>query len=250
MTRREKRIIAFALTLVLVAVLSHELGENYANAEASASMCTPANTETHWSIINEDNTAEAWKILREEYSEVAAAAILGNLHHESRMCPYRLEGLTEEESEKNIGFYLKSRDKFIYMKYSFGLAQWYGTTNLSRLWDWCEENGYAVDSIEGQIRFLMANYPEVAEMSAKRMKLYKIEDIVSATEDYRQSYEKSHSLEESKYQRCKLAKSIYASNCEDIYTIETVSQAPMHFDIYIKVKELNERIENEQNKAD
>lgn len=228
--------------LMLIAVLLNECGGDFANAELQAPSATPATTVTHWSIINEDNTREAWKILREEYSEVAAAAILGNLHHESRMNPHRLEGLTEEESEKNIGFYLKSRSKFIYMKYSFGLAQWYGTTNLSRLWDWCEENGYAVDSIEGQIRFLMADYPVVAEMSAKRMKLYKIEDIVSATEDFRQSYEKSHSLEESKYQRCKLAKSIYASNCEDIYTIETVSQAPMNYEIHNKVKELNERI--------
>lgn len=240
MSKTERRIIRIAIVLVFLSFFLNAY-TNRIIAEAEPSTAIRSHT-FRW----EEKQAErdTWKLLRTELTETATAAVMGNMEQESGICPFRYEGLTYEESWNLNQIYRDNENKFVYSDRSYGLCSWHGTHNLQKLWDYCHEEGYEVDSVEGQVKFLLHDLKTGEPKCYARLNLYKLEQMMFAVEDFRQTYEKSVCSDYAQYTRGKAARQIYAGFCEDIYTIETVAQLPYNFDIYNIVKEMNKELEN------
>lgn len=89
---------------------------------ASSSMGSAEATKTAREIYD--------KLKKNGYSDSATAGILGNLKQESGLNPKADNG------------------------YAFGIAQWEGG-RLTNLKNWCSNNGYNYQKVEGQIEYLM-----------------------------------------------------------------------------------------------
>lgn len=209
----------------------------------------PLITATHLSTTSvrtpeepPNNEYVIWNTLAEYIDNpVMIAAIMGNIKEESNFCPYRWESLDEMQSMKLYEKRITSRENFIYTDKGFGLCCWTGLGNLEQLYDFCTDNRYEVDSIDGQIAFLINDMQENCPKCYKRMLTYDIYDIVTATEDFRQSYEGSVRQYQSQYRRAKNAIYIYIDNsgCDE-FTIMELAKVPFDFDIYMKILRMEE----------
>lgn len=86
----------------------------------------------------ENNAAEIWNILGTRgWTVNAVAGILGDMQAESTINPNVWEGFVTRPEDTNLGF---------------GLVQW---TPASKIRDWLRENGYSVDSGDGQVQRLI-----------------------------------------------------------------------------------------------
>lgn len=181
-----------------------------------------------------------WNRLKEAFdgNEVAAAAIIGNLMYESDLCPYRYEGLTYEESKKLNAINRDDECKFVYSIMGYGLAGWTYSHNLQKLWDFCEVNEYKVDDYKAQIEFLIDDIQKYPRCY-KRLMNYKTEDLVTACEDFRQSYEKSSNEYRVQWCRATFAKTVYIKHCESKSDIKIVENLPMDFEITEKAKAMD-----------
>lgn len=175
-------------------------------------------------------------------NETSVCAIMGNLKQESNLCPYRYESdysLNYEYSLKTYEYYINSRQDFVYSAFAFGLAQWTGPNNLARLWDYCEENNLEPCSVEAQIEFICYDLENNCPRLWSRLKVYEPKHIVTATEDFRQSYEKSIQDFNSQYMRAQSAKYYYllfASKSEA--DVMAVADAYYDFQIEHQIKRI------------
>lgn len=188
---------------------------------------------------------QIWDLINAELPETATAAIIGNMRHESGLSVNRCEGLSAGQSEMLADEKTGSRNDFIYISTGYGLCGWSGTAQLSKLWDFCEERGYKVDTAEGQTAYLLYDLKGRHKMCYERLMRYQPEDLITATEDFRQSYERSISAERDKWCRATYARDYFTLYCKDVYDIKRVATLPFTFDIYETVQHMNEDINNE-----
>ena len=96
------------------------------------------------------------------YSDVAAAAVMGNIYGESGFKSNNLEGKYETQfgktdesytNEVNSGTY--NREQFINDKAGYGLAQWTYYTRKQGLYDYTKSKGVGIDDVDAQIEYLV-----------------------------------------------------------------------------------------------
>lgn len=196
------------LSVVACSKVSSAPEETSAPAVSSASTATPT---VEPSIAPEEPRSYERKIydtLMEglDGNAYAACAIMGNMHRESRMCPFRYEtdgtdGYTQsKEFVKVINKGLENPTditRFYFSHYAvqfsdtvgFGLCQWTDFGRKNRLYDFAVQDGSYIDDALMQCRFVLYElenyYPEIYES------LLNTDDMEHATRYFAGSYEKA-----------------------------------------------------------
>lgn len=104
-------------------------------------------------------------------NKYGTAALLGNLKAESGIIPYRLQGdftsgytksITYTENVDN-GTYTKNQ--FVNDSKGYGLAQWTFWDRKRKYYEWCQNRGGSIGSVENGVTYLVnelqTNYPSV-----------------------------------------------------------------------------------------
>ena len=252
---QKKRRIAESIAIVLIAILfiaclvyafipqSSEEAQTTAIPSPTLSVVIP--TQKPQTRRQQERSVERqiWDLLREELPETATAAIMGNLKYESRLNEHRIEHLTPEQGEAGSKYILTDRETFCKSGHGFGLAQWTGYAQHSKLWDFCESNYYDIESVEGQIAYLLYDLKDRHPMCYERLLRYQPEDLITATEDFRQSYERSIESDRDKWCRATYAQEMFTIYCKEVTDIKRIATLPFEFDIYEKVQTMNKEIE-------
>ena len=107
---------------------------------------------------------KVWFALKNEgFSEVATAAVMGNLYAESGIKTNNLEnskesklGYSDETYTQAINSGTYTKEQFMNDSAGYGLAQWTYPTRKEGLYKYCSENGYSIDDENAQIKYLLA----------------------------------------------------------------------------------------------
>lgn len=87
-----------------------------------------------------------------------AAAVLGNVQHESAFKPDNVEdrsGINDQEYVRRVNSGAMSKQQFMSDTFGFGLAQWTYPPRKGWMWDWFKERGKSIDDLEEQVSFLI-----------------------------------------------------------------------------------------------
>jgi cell wall-associated NlpC family hydrolase len=175
-------------------------------------------------IKGDTNAAKAWNYLRNKgYTEEGAAAVLGNLYHESGIRPNAVEGYGTEKSKEytnavNNG--TKSKSTFSNDSKGYGLAQWTYKTRKSGLYDYLKGSNLSIDDIGGQLGYLdkeLAGYSKAKNVKTSTNLEQANEDFVLDFERPNQKYSNSWPST-----RLKTAKAYYnqfkGTSRDDVYS--------------------------------
>lgn len=161
-------------------------------------------------------------------SETLAAAMMGNAHRESRMCPYRWED--DVETDENGEFplsrkytdkvndllksknYISAKNTFVNMNplhnwAGFGLYMFTARGHKINLISFCITNGYLIDDPIAQTRYvlyyILTEHPEVYTELCNETHLYKCVKL------FANKFEKCECSETGTYDRCYWARQYF-----------------------------------------
>ena len=107
------------------------------------------------------NEKEIWQKLRGMgYSEVATAALMGNMKAESDCVPNRIEGDFSKGYPKSEAYTsqvdagIKSKNEFMKDSIGYGLCQWTFYTRKAGLYDLALNEGKSIGDLDLQLKFL------------------------------------------------------------------------------------------------
>ena len=119
-----------------------------------------------------DNETRIWTILRSDFTQIAAAAIIGNLISESALKPDNVQNSYENKlgSDKvytervDSGVY--GREKFAKDGAGYGLAQWTHHSRKGALWDFMKitKGGYSIGDLDAQSEFILLEIESNAKL--------------------------------------------------------------------------------------
>lgn len=195
-------------------------------------------------IVEPQNVGwQVWCLLADEgFPEVGRAAIIGNMKFESALVPYRIENYTLEQSR---GYFDNIKDheyEFENCWKGIGLCQWTGYAQGTKMWKWFSDNGYALDSVEGQVKFLVWDMRERHPDCYARLMNYELEDLVVATADFAHYYERCNEDGISTNTRADYAKQIYAAYCDDMGNARVAGKLQNKINLERRVKAMNEML--------
>lgn len=117
---------------------------------------TATTTKTNTSNTYSSTEAALWASLKAAgYSDEAAAAIMGNIYHESGI---RANNVQDEMGWTDAGYLQAVKNgshDFINDNIGWGLAQWTDPTRKKALLDYLNKRGMSIDNVQGQIEFLI-----------------------------------------------------------------------------------------------
>lgn len=241
--------------MIVFAVFMNRYGSRFSKGMESQSLPrTP--TVTRWNTTCTEKGVETtppptpqpsaeqiiWQTLKDSLlTDTVTAAIMGNMKEESGLCPWRFEGLNPDESRQYYTMHNTAKT-MMSSERSFGLCNWCGAI-LIKYCEWAEAHGYELDSAEAQCLFLIEDINEREPQMMQRFCKYRPDDIVTACEDFRQTYEESHLQKESQWRRATYAKDLYVEHSHDsVDDLLLVIKAPMEFEITERVRRVNEQI--------
>ena len=118
-----------------------------------------------------DNESVVWEILRKDFTQMAAAAIIGNLISESALRPDNVQNSYENKlgSDKvytervDSGVY--GREKFAHDSAGYGLAQWTHWSRKAALWDYLKgTKKSSIADLTGQSEFITLEIKSSAKL--------------------------------------------------------------------------------------
>ena len=108
-----------------------------------------------------DNETRIWEILRKDFTQIATAAIIGNLISESALRPDNVQNSYEgklgndKTYTERVDSGVYGREKFSKDSAGYGLAQWTHHSRKGALWDYLKlEKNVSIGDLDGQAEFI------------------------------------------------------------------------------------------------
>ena len=161
-------------------------------------------------------TDYVWNFFHPILGSIGTAALMGNMRAESAYNPKNLQNSYEKKLGMNDETYTAAVDSGAYSAYSFahdsagyGLVQHTHWSRKQNLYNYCNENGLSIGSLEGQSGFILKEL-DAYGLTAK---LRGMSDLRAATELILKQYEKPADQSDAAVTR----RTKYAQEILDVY---------------------------------
>lgn len=119
-------------------------------------------------LTGANNEEKIWNYFKSRgFNDYATAGIMGNLFAESGLSPINLQnngnatlGMTDEAFTKAVDSGAYSKDKFIYDKYGYGLAQHTYYSRKKAFYEYIKGQGKSIGDLEAQLQFIYKEFVE------------------------------------------------------------------------------------------